>query len=155
MDPNNKMLLTREGLAELKREYDGLINEKRPVAVKRLADARELGDLSENSEYAAAKQDLSFIDGRILELEEILHSAKLITNNHAKNEVDVGSKVTLHVDGKREEFMLVGEWEADPKEKKISHESPLGKALMGKKVGEKVEVEAPAGILIYKILSIE
>lgn len=155
MDPNAKMLLTREGLEELKHEYDELVKTKRPVAVKRLADARELGDLSENSEYAAAKQDLSFMDGRILELEEILRTAKLITNNHAKNMVDVGCKVTLHVDGKKEEFMLVGEWEADPKEKKISHESPLGKALMGRKVGEKVEVEAPAGKILYKILSIE
>lgn len=82
MDPNNKMLLTKEGLADLKKEYDELVNVKRAVAVKRLADARELGDLSENSEYAAAKQDLSFMDGRILELEEILHSAKLITNNY-------------------------------------------------------------------------
>ncbi len=155
MDPNNKMLMTREGLAELKREYDELVNVKRPAAVTRLADARELGDLSENSEYAAAKQDLSFIDGRILELEEILHSAKLISTNHPKSTVDVGCKVTLHVDGKKEEFMLVGEWEADPKEKKISHESPLGKALLGKKVGEQVEVEAPAGRVMYKIVGIE
>lgn len=147
--------MTPDGLAELKREHEELVNVKRPVAVTRLADARELGDLSENSEYAAAKQDLSFMDGRILELEEILHNAKLISNNHAKNLVDVGCKVTVHIGGKQEEFMLVGEWEADPKEKKISHESPLGKALMGKKVGEKVEVEAPAGKLIYKILGIE
>ena len=149
------MLLTKEGLAELKREYEELVNTKRPVAVKRLADARELGDLSENSEYAAAKQDLSFMDGRILELEEILHNAKLISTNHTKNMVDVGCKVTLHVAGKKEEFMLVGEWEADPAAKKISHESPLGKALMGKKVGEQVEVEAPAGKVMYKILHIE
>lgn len=155
MDPNAKMLLTKEGLAELKREYDELVNTKRPIAVKRLADARELGDLSENSEYAAAKQDLSFMDGRILELEEILHNAKLISTNHTKSMVDVGCKVTLHVGDKEEEFMLVGEWEADPMQKKISHESPLGKALMGKKVGEKVEVEAPAGKVMYKILSIE
>jgi len=155
MEPNNKMLLTKEGLAELKREYEELVNTKRPVAVKRLADARELGDLSENSEYAAAKQDLSFMDGRILELEEILHNAKLISTNHTKNMVDVGCKVTLHVAGKKEEFMLVGEWEADPAAKKISHESPLGKALMGKKVGEQVEVEAPAGKVMYKILHIE
>ena len=154
MDPTNKMLLTREGLEELKREYNELVNTKRPEAVKRLADARELGDLSENSEYAAAKQDLSFMDGRILELEEIIHNAKLITS-HPKHQIDVGSKVTLHVAGKQEEFMLVGEWEADPKEKKISHESPLGKALIGKKVGEKVEVEAPAGKVMYKILGIE
>jgi len=154
MDPNNKILLTKDGLAELKQEHDEFVATKRPEAVARLAAARELGDLSENSEYAAAKQDLSFIDGRILELEEILHGAKVVTN-HTKSHVDVGSKVTLHINGKKEIFMLVGEWEADPKEKKISHESPLGKALLGKKVGEQVEVEAPAGKVLYKILHIE
>ncbi len=155
MEPNGKVLLTREGLQELKKEYADLKDVKRPIAVQRLSDARELGDLSENSEYAAAKQDLSFIDGRILELEEIIHGAKLISGNHTKSQVDVGCKVILHINGKKDEFMLVGEWEADPKEKKISHESPLGKALMGKKVGDKVEVEAPAGKIIYKILGIE
>ncbi len=155
MDLNNKVLLTREGLTELKREYNTLMNVKRPDAVQRLSDARDLGDLSENSEYAAAKQDLTFIDGRILELEEIIHGAKLISGTHTKSLVDLGCKVILHVDGKKEEFMLVGEWEADPNEKKISHESPLGKALMGKKVGDKVEVEAPVGKLTYKILGIE
>jgi len=154
MDPNNKILLTKDGLAEIKREHEELVNVKRPDAVARLAAARELGDLSENSEYAAAKQDLSFMDGRIIELEEILHGAKVITS-HTKSQVDVGCKVTLHINGKKEVFMLVGEWEADPKEKKISHESPLGKALMGKKVGEKIDVEAPAGKLAYKILNIE
>ena len=154
MDTNNKVLLTKDGLTELKREHDELVSVKRPDAVTRLASARELGDLSENSEYAAAKQDLSFIDGRILELEEILHGAKVVTN-HTKSHVDVGCKVTLHMNGKKEIFMLVGEWEADPKEKKISHESPLGKALLGKKVGEQVEVEAPAGKVLYKILHIE
>lgn len=146
--------MTKDGLVELKNEHEDLVNVKRPVAVARLADARELGDLSENSEYAAAKQDLAFIDGRILELEEIIHEAKIVTN-HPKSQIDVGCKVTLTVNGKKEEFMLVGEWEADPKEQKISHESPLGKALMGKKVGEKVEVEAPAGMVLYKILNIE
>jgi len=154
MDTNNKILLTKEGLAELKAEHNELVNVKRHEAVARLAAARELGDLSENSEYAAAKQDLSFMDGRILELEEILHGAKVITS-HGKSHVDVGCKVVLHVNGKKEEFYLVGEWEADPMQKKISHESPLGKALMGKKVGEKVEVEAPAGKILYKILHIE
>ena len=154
MDTTNKIVLTKDGLSELKREYDDLVNVKRPDAVNRLADARELGDLSENSEYAAAKQDLAFIDGRILELEEIIHGAKIVTN-HTKNAVDVGCKVTLTINGKKEVFSLVGEWEADPMQKKISHSSPLGKALMGKKVGEKVEVEAPAGKVLYKILSIE
>lgn len=154
MDPNNKVLLTKEGLAELKKEHEELVAVKRHEAVARLAAARELGDLSENSEYAAAKQDLSFMDGRILELEEILHGAKVITN-HGKSHIDLGCKVTLHINGKKEEFTLVGEWEADPMQKKISHESPLGKALMGKKVGEKVEVEAPAGKILYKVLHIE
>ncbi len=154
MDVNNKILLTKEGFAELKAEYEDLVKVKRPVAVQRLADARELGDLSENSEYAAAKQDLSFMDGRIIELEEIIHGAKLISGTHSKSHVDVGCKVMLHVNGKKDEFTLVGEWEADPMQKKISHESPLGKALMGKQVGEKVEVDAPVGKITYKILEI-
>ncbi len=155
MELNSKVLLTREGLEALKREYKELADVKRPDTVQRLSDARDLGDLSENSEYAAAKQDLSFIDGRMLELEEIIHGAKLISGNHQKNKVDVGCKVILHINGKKDEYMLVGEWEADPKEKKISDESPLGKALMGKKVGDRVQVEAPAGKVIYKILGIE
>lgn len=148
------MVLTKEGLASLKVEYDELVKVKRPEVVRRLADARDLGDLSENSEYAAAKQDLAFIDGRIVELEEIIHGAQIITT-HGKSQVDVGCKVTLHINGKQDIFTVVGEWEADPMQKKISHESPLGKALIGKKVGDKVEVEAPAGRLNYKILHIE
>jgi transcription elongation factor GreA len=154
MDPNNKILLTKEGLAELKKEYEELVNVKRPAAVTRLASARELGDLSENSEYTAAKDDLSFMEGRIAELEEIMHTAKIVSS-HGKSHVDVGCKVTVTINGKKEVFSLVGEWEADPKEKKISHESPLGKALMGKKVGEQVEVEAPAGRILYKVSHIE
>ena len=154
MDLQNKIVLTPDGLAELKREHEELVQVKRPVAVTRLASARELGDLSENSEYAAAKNDLSFIDGRIIELEEIIHGAKVITS-HGKAHVDVGCKVTVTMGTKKETFLLVGEWEANPMEKKISHESPLGKALLGKKVGETVEVEAPAGKLLYKILHIE
>lgn len=154
MDNNQRTVMTKEGLSHLKDELNELTTNKRPDAVKRLADARDLGDLSENSEYASAKQDLAFIDGRIAELEEIIHGVKVITS-HSKGQVDVGCKVTIHVNGKQDVFTLVGEWEADPTQKKISHESPLGKALMGKKVGEKVEVEAPAGKVLYKILQIE
>ncbi len=154
MDINQPKILTKEGLAELKQEHEELVTVKRPSIVTRLADARELGDLSENSEYAAAKQDLSFIDGRITELEELLHGAKIVTS-HKKGSVDVGCKVTLHINGKKEVFTVVGEWEADPTQKKISNSSPLGKALIGKKPGDKVEVEAPAGTLLYKILHIE
>ncbi len=154
MDPYHKMILTPEGLKELSVEHEELVHNKRPLAVTRLSDARSLGDLSENSEYAAAKQDLAFIDGRIAELEEITRSAKVVST-HGKSMVDVGCKVTLHVNGKKDAFTVVGEWEADPKEKKISHESPLGRALMGKKSGDSVEVEAPAGKILYKILHIE
>jgi len=150
---NHQQLLTQEGLDTLKAEHEELVKIKRPATVVRLSDAREAGDLSENSEYVAAKQDLSFIDGRIAELEEILHGAKVI-NIKKSDHIDLGSKVTLHVNGKKDEYLLVGEWEADPMQKKISHESPLGKALMGKKVGETVEVEAPVGKIKYKVIEI-
>ncbi len=154
MDPNQKVVLTKEGLAELKAEYDEIVQTKRPAMVARLANARDQGDLSENSEYSSAKEDLAFIDGRIAELEDILHSAK-VAGAHKKGHVDIGCKVTLSINGKKEEFTLVGEWEADLVNKKISHASPLGLALMGKKEGESIEVEAPAGKIHYKILHIE
>lgn len=139
---------------ELRVEYDHLLNTKRPEVVERLANARNQGDLTENSEYTAAKQDLAFIDGRISELEAVLHEAKVISG-HSKKKVDIGCKVTLTVSGKKDIFTIVGEWEADPMQKKISHSSPLGKALLGRKPGEKVEVEAPAGKIVYKILHID
>ena len=154
MTLNQQILLTKEGVKQLKEEYEELLTLKRPVAVERLANARSEGDLTENSEYTAAKQDLGFIDGRITELKLILSEAKIIAS-HSRKKVDVGCKVTLHVNGKREHFTIVGEWEADPMQKKISHSSPLGKALLGKKPGDKVEVEAPAGRILYKILHIE
>jgi transcription elongation factor GreA len=115
-----------------------------------------MGDLSENAEYVAAREELSFIDGRIDELEELIKQAVPIQESHTKGNhvVKLGSTVTVHIKGKKEVFTVVGEWEADPKDKKISHESPLGKALIGKKVGEKVEVEAPAGQLAYTIVSV-
>ncbi len=154
MNNNHKVVMTKEGLIELKKELDELLKSKRPEAVARLAAARGQGDLSENSEYAAAKQDLAFIDGRIAELETVISEAQVIAG-HSKSKVDVGCKVTLHVNGKKDTYLIVGEWEANPTEKKISNSSPLGTALLGKKVGEKVEVEAPIGKVVYKILSID
>jgi len=116
-----------------------------------------LGDLSEDAEFVSAREELSFIDGRIDELEELLKQASLISEDkkNLSHMVELGSKVTVNVKGKNESFMVVGEWEADPMDKKISHESPLGKALLGKKVGEKVEVEAPAGKVDYTIVSVK
>ncbi|OGH23276.1 MAG: transcription elongation factor GreA [Candidatus Levybacteria bacterium RIFCSPHIGHO2_12_FULL_38_12] len=156
---DKKIYLTKDGLEELKKEYEGLTKVRRPEIVTRVSDARNLGDLSENAEYVAAREELSFIDGRIDELEELLKQATLIqqddsTKKNRKKVIKLGSRVILSVKGKREEFTIVGEWEADPTEKKISHESPLGKALLGKQDGEKIEVEAPAGKILYTVLSV-
>src|SRR3990170_7945771 len=100
MTLNQQILLTKEGVKQLKEEYEELLDSKRPVAVERLANARSEGDLTENSEYTAAKQDLAFIDGRIAELKLIISEAKIV-NSHSRKKVDVGCKVTLHVNGKR------------------------------------------------------
>lgn len=151
---DKKIYLTKDGLAELKKEYSDLSAVKRPEVLERVSQARSMGDLSENAEYSAAREELSFIDGRIDELEELLKQAIVIAEGHTNHMVKLGSKVSLHHNGKKEDFTVVGEWEADPVQKKISHKSPLGIALMGKRVGEKVEVEAPAGKIVYTIKSI-
>lgn len=156
---HKKIYLTKEGLAELKKEHGDLLNKRRPEVLERVSQARNMGDLSENAEYVAARDELSFIDGRIAELEELLREVSLIHEGNGKGTahktIKLGSTVTLHIEGKKEIFMVVGEWEADPAEKKISHESPLGKALIGKKVGESAEVEAPAGKIVYKIIDVK
>jgi transcription elongation factor GreA len=163
MDNNNQnnqkpeeIYLTREGRDELQKEYQVLTEERRPRAVERLADTRVIGDMEENSDYSQAKQDLSFIDGRIAELEEVLGRAKIVSKTHTScKQAGLGCKITVQVGKEKQIFHLVGEWEANPAQKKISHESPLGKALIGKKKGDKVEVEAPAGKIVYTILKIE
>ncbi len=150
-----QFFVTQKGLEELKLELETLQKKKRPEVVERVAAARSMGDLSENSEYHAAKDELSLVDGRIEELEDIIKKVQIIEED-SKNTgiIRLGSQVTIKVSGKEEVFSLVGEWEADPHEKKISHESPLGKALIGKKPGDKVEVEAPAGKITYHIIKI-
>lgn len=147
--------MTREGLVALKKELDELVEVKRPRLVERLANARSQGDLTENSDYSNAKEELEFLDGRIEELEEVLKTATIVSGNNKKNGVAVGTRVTLKTNGEKHVYEIVGEWEADPANKKISPESPLGKRLFGKKVGEKIEVEAPAGKVEYEILAIE
>lgn len=147
--------LTADGYKTLQAEYSDLVNEKRHSVAQRIQKAREYGDLSENAEYAEAKDEQSFIEGRILELEQILSNVTVIENSGQKDIVQIGSKVTVHLNGKDVLFSIVGAQEANPMEKKISHESPLGQALLGKKIGSVVEVDAPVGKLNYKILSIE
>ena len=151
---DTKVLLTKEGLVELKTELKTLIEIKRPEVVQKIAIARDMGDLSENAAYVSARDDQAFMEGRISELEEIIKNAVISSGAHSKGVVSVGCKIRVHVDGVEEEFSMVGGPEADPKEKKISHESPLGRALMGKKVGDKVEIDAPVGKLVYTILSV-
>lgn len=153
---NNKLIqLTQVGFDALQAELAELTNVKRPALVARLARARDEGDLSENADYSSAKEELEFLDGRIDELEQVIQTASIVSDKKSgSSTVRVGTKVTVNVSGSEHIFEVVGEWEADPMKKKISPESPLGQALVGKKVGEKVEVEAPAGKVQYEILEI-
>ena len=146
--------LTTVGLKELKDELKVLVDEKRPRLIERVTIARGHGDLSENSEYTAAREELAFVEGRVEELEEIIAKAILIRPKGTNGEVTLGSKVTVKTKNQLHTYELVGEWEADPLEKKISHTSPLGQALIGKKKGEKVSIEAPAGQVVYQIQKI-
>jgi transcription elongation factor GreA len=155
---DKQIKVTQEGFATLKLELEELINKKRPAIVTRLERARNEGDLSENSDYTNAREELDFIDGRIDELKHVVENAVVQSNGASSKKsgkVDVGNKVKVKTNGSEHVFHIVGEWEANPLEKKISHESPLGKALTGSKVGDTVEVEAPAGMLKYQILEIE
>lgn len=149
-DPNNKVQMTQAGSDELKDELAKL-KDKEPKAIDRVTKAREFGDLSENSEYHAAREDLAFIQGRIEELEDMIARVQVVNGNGKKNQVDIGCQVTVHAGDQEHTFTIVGEFEADPLKKKISHDSPLGKALMGRKVGEIVEFEAPVGKVTYTV----
>ncbi len=154
MDTPNKIQVTKDGYDALQKEYDELVNVKRPSVVARLERAREEGDLSENADYTSARDELEFLDGRIEELKLVLDHAQIAVASGKTGTVSLGTKVTVKVNESEHIFEIVGDWEADPMNKKISHESPLGQALVGKKVGEDVQVEAPAGIISYKILAI-
>lgn len=152
-----QVYLTKDGIKALKQELKKLVDEKRLALVKRVSKARNMGDLSENAEYTSAREELAIVDGRIEELETILAKAKLIRGKVKRGkltEVKMGCKVTVKVGRSSRVYHVVGEWEADPANKKISHSSPLGKALLGRKKGDKVEIEAPAGKIIYHIVKI-
>jgi transcription elongation factor GreA len=151
---NDKIQFTATGLAEIKAELDELKGAKLTAAIERVARARDFGDLSENAEYHAAKEELAFIEGRIEELEGIVLRAEVVGSKANGGTIDIGCKVTVMLKGKEHTYEIVGEWEADPLKKKISHTSPLGLALVGKKKGETVEFEAPAGKVIYQIKKI-
>lgn len=150
-----KIQFTKEGYVKLQEEHKQLVGTKRAQALDRLHKARSMGDLSENSEYTAAKEDLAFVEGRIRELEELIANAEIVKQQSHSHAVDIGCHVVVEVNGDHHEFTIVGEFEADPMEKKLSHTSPIGKALLGKKIGEVIHVDVPAGKIVYKIVDIK
>lgn len=147
--------LTPEGEAKLRAELAELTGPKREELAKRLRSAIQMGDLSENADYHKAKEDQAFLEGRIMEIESILRNATVVEKTHS-DEVTIGARVTIQEeDFDPETFHVVGAKEADPRNGKISNESPFGIALMGHKVGDVVEAETPGGKVKLKILKIE
>jgi transcription elongation factor GreA len=148
--------LTPEGYARLQKELEHLRTVRRPEIAEHIRIAKEDGDLSENFGYDAAKNEQSFVEGRIMTLESILKNAQIIESDGHKDHVSIGSTITVQEDGyDPETFQLVGSPEADPGQGRISNESPLGQALMGKKVDDVVEVNTPGGLSTFKILEID
>ena len=144
--------LTQSGIDEHKSELANLVSQRGDVA-ERIRQARELGDLSENAEYQTARQEQDRLEARVSELEHIIQNSQLIKKPKAGDVVRLGSTVKLK-DGTTKEFQVVGTMEADPLSGKVSDESPIGKALLGKKIGDKVELKTPTEAATYKIISI-
>jgi transcription elongation factor GreA len=148
--------LTAEGAEKLKVELADLKGPQRQALAARLRDAIQMGDLSENADYHKAKEDQGFLEGRIQELDYILGNAIIVEGTQSIDVVSVGNRVTVQEDDfEPEVFYIVGAKEADPRNSKISNESPFGRALMGRKVGEVGEAQTPGGIIRLKILKIE
>ena len=153
---NTKVVyLTEEGMAELKQELDILKLEKRPAVIEALKEARALGDLSENAEYDAARNEQAIVEGRITEIEKMLEHA-VILEKVSTDKVSLGTEVTIKYveDGDTEKYSIVGSTEADPFSNKISNESPIANAIMNSKVGDVVTVDSPAGSYQVEIMAI-
>jgi transcription elongation factor GreA len=146
---------SKEGLVKLKEEYEFRTGQQRVDIAARIKEAKEQGDLSENAEYAEAKEAQSLNEGRIEELKTILDNAVIIAKPAAGGAVSVGSHIRVQNDGESREFMIVGASEADPANGKISNESPLGSAFLGRKKGEKVTVATPKGSVEYKVIEVK
>ena len=145
-----------ESLEKLKKEVKSIRDEKIPEIAKKIDEAKQLGDLSENAEYHQAKDDMAWAQGRAIEIENILDNAEIIKEGGGnKNEVGLGSDVVVKVNGEKKEFKIVGQQESDPINGKISNESPLGTQLLGAKLKEEVKVQTPGGEKIYKIIEIK
>jgi transcription elongation factor GreA len=151
---SKKYLLTQEGLLKLNEELKVLVNEKRKEVIERIREAAAHGDLSENADYAQAREEQSFIEGRIQEIEDMIKNAEIITASTQHSTVTIGSTVKVKTGGEDKTYAIVGSNEANPTQGKISNESLVGRALLGKKAGDKITVTAPAGEVEYEILSI-
>ncbi len=147
--------LSKERLEELKAELEDLKTRKRREIAERLKNAKEFGDLSENSEYTEAREEQARVEGRIFELEETLKQAVIIEKSGSANTVSVGSKVILKKGGQSFTYIIVGSNETSPEEGKISNESPLGQSLLGHKVGDRVSVKTPDGEVIFTVDAIK
>ncbi len=145
--------LTKEGVDELQAEHKDLLLRRGPIA-ERIKSAREFGDLAENAEYTSARQEQERVEGRIAEIEHILQNVEIITRPRGGRQVQLGSIVKLRSDGTTKQFTVVGTVEADPLNGKISDESPIGQALMGKSEGDKVQIKIGVDTSAYKIASI-
>jgi transcription elongation factor GreA len=153
-----EVILTPEGHKKLLKEIEYLSTQKRREVAERIRVAREFGDIAENAEYDDAKNEQAHVEARIAMLEERLKNARVVTKREIKSgEVGIGTKVRLRdiAANQTVEYHIVGSAEADPAENKLSNESPVGKAIMGRKKGEIVEVAAPRGALKYKIMEIK
>jgi transcription elongation factor GreA len=146
--------LSRDGLQKLRAELDEMVNVRRPEVAQRIHDAKEHGDLTENAEYEDAKNEQAFVEGRIATLEALIKNATIISERHSGDHVQIGSTVVVKGPDEEERFTIVGSTEARPAEGRISNESPVGRALLGHKVGETVVVRVPAGDFSYKILKL-
>lgn len=155
--PQKETFLTPEGLEKLKAELENLETVRRPQVAEQIHRAKELGGTVDNAEYDDAKNEQAFVEGRILTLESMIKSATLIKEGKSPSSfVKLGSKVRVrNQDGEEEHYTIVGSAEASPSEGRISNESPVGSALLGKRVGDEVEAEAPAGTLKLKLIAIE
>lgn len=148
-------IISKEGYEKLRKELDILVSEKRREIADRIQKAKDMGDLSENAEYAEAKDAQAFNEGRVAELTQMLKNLTVVENGQASGKIGMGSKVSAKCNGNEKIFTIVSFNEADPISGKISNESPLGRSFLNKKTGDKVVVETPRGEVEYEILKIE
>jgi transcription elongation factor GreA len=152
---NRTQYISEDGLTKLRGELEELVNVRRQEIAQRIHDAKEHGDLAENAEYEDAKNEQAFVEGQIQRLEALIKNAILIDETHGTDHVQIGSTVKVEGTDGKEVFTIVGSTEASPSDGKISNESPVGRALLGKRKGEAVVVHVPAGDFSYKILDIK